>query len=177
MANTMSEIWRDINGYEGYYQVSSIGTVKSLERIGCDGRLIKSRILKPSKSNYGYLRVILYKFSEAKHFSINRLVALTFIPNPENKPQVNHLNGIKTDDRLENLEWVTYSENCKHAYDTGLNTTEKAVASIKRQIIDATNGKIYESISECARQNNINQVTLRYWLIGRNPNKSNFKFA
>lgn len=105
------EIWRDITGYEGLYQVSNCGRVKSFYHGG--------RILKQSLKR-GYMFVELYLNTNGKIHIVHRLVAQAFIPNPLNKLEVNHINGIKTDNRVENLEWVTRSENEQHAYDTGL---------------------------------------------------------
>ena len=120
------EIWADIEGYEGLYQVSNQGRVKSLARetIGNDGRKypFKETILKPRFMNAGYLIVNIHKERKMKSVSIHRLVAETLIPNPENKREVNHINGNKTDNRIENIEWCTSSENKTHAITTGLNT-------------------------------------------------------
>ncbi len=122
------EIWKDIKGYEGYYQISNIGRVKSLShsilrKNNCK-QTFKERILKDRyKQNRGLLT---YKIVDLtinnikKTFHIHRLVAIHFIPNPENKLEINHINGIKDDNRLENLEWSTMLENHEHAFANGL---------------------------------------------------------
>lgn len=115
------EIWKDIEGFDKY-QVSNTGLVRSKERIanhiyGKAKR--KSAVLKNYVRNTGYSYVTLYKNGKAKHHAVHRLVAEAFIPNPENKPQVNHLNSIRTDNNIKNLAWVTYSENIKHGYEFG----------------------------------------------------------
>jgi len=110
------EIFRNIKGYEGLYQISNLGRVKSLLR----KRVIVRRILSPSKGGWGYYHVTLCKNGESKNAKIHRLVALCFMSNPKNKPEINHKNGIKADNRIENLEWVTKSENELHAYKNGL---------------------------------------------------------
>jgi len=115
------EIWKDIDGYEGLYQVSNIGRVRSLPRTVPDGGRRKGMIMKPHISN-NYIHIGLYDRASKKNKSqiVHRLIAKTFIPNPLNKPQVNHINGIKHDNRVENLEWVTNAENMQHAFKTGL---------------------------------------------------------
>ena len=106
------EIWKDIPGYEGLYQASTFGRIKRLE----DEYQI---VLKYWDFN-GYPAVRLSKDNKQQDYTIHRLVAMTFLPNPENKTQVNHIDGNKYNSRLENLEWVTPSENMQHAVKTGL---------------------------------------------------------
>ncbi len=113
------EIWRDIEGYAGLYQVSNLGRVKSLG----NSKTRKEKILKPQTTRYGYLQVQLWKNGKAKFHTVHRLVALAFIPNPDNKPQINHKSEIRTqntvwvnedgtiDPEKSNLEWTSVKEN------------------------------------------------------------------
>lgn len=102
--------------------------------------------LKPTKDTKGYLRITLSKKSKQTTFKVHRLVAQTFIPNPENKPQVNHKNGIKTDNRVDNLEWATAHENTKHAYDNGLNLKPPAVKKLNEQQVLEIRAKFKKKI-------------------------------
>lgn len=102
----MKEIWKDIKDYEGLYQISSFGRVKSLYSKVNMGKILKTRI-----NNRGYCCVNLYKNSIMKSFMVHRLVAVTFIDNPDNKPCIDHINTIKTDNSVSNLRWVTHKEN------------------------------------------------------------------
>ena len=127
MAN---EIWKDIEGYEGLYQVSNFGNVKSLARIVHSKKRsdykIKEKILKQSDTTTGYKKVELHKDNEKrKSFKVHRLVAQAFIPNPENKREVNHIDGNKHNNNVNNLEWVTSSENKIHAFKMNLNPTKR----------------------------------------------------
>lgn len=106
------EIWLPIPDYENYHG-SNFGRIKSFKGS-------KQRILKPSITRYGYLQVFLSKKSKDKPFEIQRLVAQLFVPNPENKLEVNHKDGNKFNNHVSNLEWVTHSENMQHATRTGL---------------------------------------------------------
>ena len=122
------EIWKDIKDYEGLYQISNYGNVKSLpkERRNRRGVYIqKEKLLSLTNTSTGYKKVELVKDGKRKGFKVHRLVAQAFIPNPDEKPQVNHIDGDKTNNYVDNLEWVTASENSIHAYNTGLNSNKK----------------------------------------------------
>lgn len=108
----MEEEWRDIEGYEGLYQVSNLGRIKALERTV----IVPERIMTASTTKNGYSQVRLTKDKEAISILIHRIVAKAFIPNPDNKPEVNHKAGIKTDNRVSELEWNTKSENQTHSH-------------------------------------------------------------
>ena len=125
MDNEM-EIWKDIIEFEGFYQISNLGRVKNLSRNveSCYGtkRTIKEKILSPSKDREGYYIVSLSKENKKKTKPIHRLVALSFLDNPMDKKTINHIDGIKTNNKLSNLEWNTHSENSYHSFKIGLRT-------------------------------------------------------
>ncbi len=125
----MQEKWKDIKGFEGLYQVSNLGRVKSLERYKENhGKLqkVEEKIKTINIKNSGYQFVQLYKNNKYKNLMVHRLVAQAFIPNVNNKPQINHIDGNKLNNNVTNLEWITKSENEKHAWNAGLKQcTEK----------------------------------------------------
>ena len=117
------EIWCDIKDYEGLYRISNLGRVKSIIRYKQNhskSQLVDEIILKPSINNKGYYYVTLNKDGKQKHKIIHRLIAETFIPNPNNFPCVNHIDGNKMNNDISNLEWCSYSHNNKEAYRLGL---------------------------------------------------------
>ncbi|MDR1182031.1 MAG: NUMOD4 motif-containing HNH endonuclease [Bacteroidales bacterium] len=169
----MEEIWKDIPEYEGLYQISNLGRVKSL--FG-NNQKRRDKILKPALTNCGYLRTALTNHNKVCHLSIHRLVAITFIPNPEDKEQINHINGIKTDNHFKNLEWCSGSENMKHAYRIGLekpcdNGFKKAI-SIK----DDNGSRTYKSIREMCRSENIDRRHVQRVLHGEKSKYKKYKF-
>lgn len=152
----MKEVWKDILGYEGLYQVSNLGDVKSLPK-HCGNRPTQEKLCSQDWCR-GYKRVGLCKNSVLKHKQVHRLVAEAFIPNPENKPQVNHKNGIKTDNRVSNLEWTSVNENLNHARDVlGKKDAHPAikVAQIENNVIIA----IFGSVSEAKKKTLINNIS------------------
>lgn len=119
----MQEVWKDIQGYEGLYQVSNLGRVISIRKNRTNTPVqLKDQpiIMKLSLSSSGYCHVQLYKDGEYKTHNVHRLVANTFIPNPDKKPEVNHIDANKTNNSVSNLEWVTRMENLHHAASLGL---------------------------------------------------------
>lgn len=127
-----NEIWKDIQGYEGLYQVSNKGRVKSLDRIVelKDGskRSYKGKLLAPAANNRNYFQVFLCKDLKRQTFLVHRLVLQAFTPNPLNKPEVNHIDEDSTNNDLSNLEWCTSKENCNHG--TKIARASKPVKSI-----------------------------------------------
>lgn len=120
--------WKDIPGYEGHYQAHPSGQIRSVDKMvnARNGKRKKAgKVLNPGITWKGYERVSLSMNCKAKNHSVHKLILKTFTENPLNKPEVNHINGIKTDNRLENLEWCTPSENAIHSYGIGLHTRQK----------------------------------------------------
>ena len=121
------ELWKDIPEYEGMYQVSNLGRIRSLDRLTAFyntgervDRIRKGHVMQPGNSPNGYKIVRLSKDGKPKYFSVHKLVALLFVDNPNKYPQINHINGIKIDNIFSNLEWCTASINQTHAIKTGL---------------------------------------------------------
>lgn len=127
------EIWKDIPGYEGSYQASNLGRIKSLERTCYSTkkhnhkRLKKETIRKQTVNKHGYNCVLLSVSLERKLITVHRLVILSFKENPSKKQTVNHIDGNKLNNHIENLEWATWSENSKHSFDIGLQKPRKGI--------------------------------------------------
>jgi hypothetical protein len=113
----MEEIWKDITDFEGLYKISNLGKIKRIPSIKCK----KERYIAACLNDNGYYIIRLYKNSKGKCAKLHRLIAQAFIPTVEGKTFINHINGIKTDNRIENLEWCTKAENSQHAIKMGLH--------------------------------------------------------
>ena len=175
----MEEIWRDIKGFEGYYQVSNTGKMKSLERTVRSGRgyrIIPEKILEGYPDKDGYLYVQLWKNCICKNCRINRLVAMAFIPNPDNLPEVNHKDENKQNNYVENLEWCTTKYNCNYGTRTKMRAEKlegmkQSQETIKQRVektnkpvfsVDKESGLImwWESASEAGRVLGIDNGTI-----------------
>lgn len=173
------EIWKDIRDYEGIYQVSNLGRVKSFDIKDKLGRIRKGRVLKGCKNTKGYLLVNLYKNNMGCGKLIHRLVAQAFIPNPENKPQVNHIDENKTNNMVSNLEWSTSKENNNHG--THNERAAKTISKSKSIPIIATNLKTGKSrefygTNECARQLDLHDSNITSVLKGRYKQTGGYTF-
>lgn len=159
------EQWKDIQGYEGRYQVSDLGRVKAparyvrfVSKAGNDfQRLRAEKIIATQVQNSGYAIVhLLTDAHSRKALTVHRLVAAAFVPNPAGLPEVNHRDGNKANNHAANLEWVTRSENKLHAVAAGLNTQAVAVV--------APNGKTYPSIAQAAKAERVNHRAAAKWV-------------
>lgn len=168
--NLKNEEWRDIKGYDGRYQVSNYGRVRSLRLNKINGKF-KTLIIKPS-SRKGYLLYGLSKNGKTKTYSAHRLVALSFIENPNGYDQINHKNGIKNDNRVINLEWCNGSMNIRHAYDNNLINKKQPIFNkgnkFRKVIVKNENNDIvhvFDNMSVASKYMGINVGKLRSHLI------------
>ena len=145
------EIWKDVEGYEGLYQVNQFGEVKSLpKQIGL-GYITKEKILKPRCNNSGYLIVNLSKDGKGLNKTVHRLVAKAFIPNPEGLPEIDHIDGDKTNNVVENLQWISHVEN---------NRKKTTGIGIPKRVENVETGEIFETMTAAADKYNVSKVAI-----------------
>lgn len=176
----MLEIWKDIEEFKGCYQVSNLGNVRSLDRSivitnhkGTWIQHYKGDIMKQRTDRYGYKTVMLYADGQRKNCKIHRLVAIAFLSNPENKSTVNHKNGDKQNNAVDNLEWNTSAEQNIHAYKVGLKLIHcKPVLQIDIETEEVM--QEYPSIREAERQMKVSQGTISDCLNGKQKTCSGF---
>lgn len=163
-------MWKNVDGYNGCYQISSTGCVKSVQRTAIDGRVVKERILKPCIAGKGYKTVCLRKEGKTTRVYVHRLVCAAFVKNPKQLSVVNHKNGDKLDNDYRNLEWVSYSENNKHAYENNLKPSGEGFYSAKltnKDVLEIrANGK-YTTYQNIADKYGVSRSTIRDVLVGR----------
>lgn len=191
------EIWKDIEGYEGLYQVSNMGRVRSLERkvVRSNGTLFSatSKLLSIKKTN-GYVYVNLYSNGKGKTYSVHRLVALAFVDNPNNLPEIDHINTIRDDNRHANLRWtdrkgnmengitkITHKEACRHRVyaQSTLDALDKYRNKRKVAKCDIHNGEvleIYDTIRDAAVRNNVNEHSICNVCGGRRKSCGGYKW-
>jgi hypothetical protein len=171
-----SQIWKPIDGYLGFYEVSDRGMVRSVNRavsvLNGKTRKITGRTIAPKRHSQGYRFVALSKGGAINNRYIHRLVAAAFISNPMRLPLVNHLSGDKTDNRVANLQWVTHAENVQHAYDNGLNCNKGAAHHFAAGVIDNVLGKRFSTVKDWCAARGIPYSTGRNLLNGSNKSKT-----
>lgn len=157
----MQEIWKDVKGYEGRYKVSNLGRIKSTRK--WRGNKYKERYIESETLLHGYVgnTGYVYIHLDGKNCTLHRLIAKTFIPNPENKPQVNHIDGNKLNNNIKNLEWCTNKENAIHARKKGLLNERDSICGTKNGIkviqydLQMNIIKVWDSAKRAGRELNI----------------------
>lgn len=152
------EVWKDVLGYEGLYKVSDLGNIISLPR---KGTIKTEKLLKPKIDKDGYLCVTLYKNNTRKSYHVHRIVAMSFINNYDNLPQVNHIDGNKQNNNINNLEWCTNQENIQHAWEIGLKKRRYGKDNDKSKTVYQYSNElelinIYESTRDAERKTGFN---------------------
>lgn len=175
------ENWKDLNEL---YEVSSNGRVRSkaLKNYQAGSRIMskKEKILKFAERSDGYYIVNVSGYKHRRTWKVHQLVADVFLSNPKNLPIINHIDGNKKNNSVENLEWCTHKHNSQHAFDVLGNKANNVMFGSKnpasRKVVDSVSGNIFESIKAAATSVGINYATLRAMLVGKNKNKTSLEF-
>lgn len=177
------EQWADVRGFEGYYQVSSLGRVRSLDRHKLGRGRIKlsrqrGRLMKPKVDKYGYNVVQLSKDGQRTFTTVHRLVAMAFIPNPNNYDQVNHIDCDKLNNRTENLEWCTAKQNVIHAHKNGNGPNiKRGRHGFAKLVLNVEMGIFYDCGKDAAEAHCIHYDTFKDLMRGRRKRKNPFVYA
>lgn len=176
------ETWKPLVGYEGYYSVSDLGRVRSesreITKTNGSTYLAQKRILVTYKNKKGYLTCCISKGGSNTAPLVHRLEAISFLPNPDKLPEVNHINGIKEDNRLVNLEWCSGKQNVTHAIRIGLIKPRLGKDSAhKKAVINTLTKEVFHTLKEAAESVNISPENLSNKLNLRAKNNTNLKFV
>ena len=166
------EVWKDVVGFERAYQVSNLGRVKSKTRKG----VIAERLLRPFKNNQGYECVDLWDNNHKKKL-VHRLVAEAFIANPNNKKEVNHIDGNPLNNKVENLEWVSHKENMLHSHRVLHQRTVKGQVINNKPVKCLDTDEVFASASEAARQKGCSQSNITSVVLGKRSKAGGLKWA
>lgn len=181
----MEEIWKEITGFEGLYSVSNLGNIKSHSRKAniSNGkfRIMKERILKPQITFNGYHAIVLNNGDKHKMFKIHTLVATHFIDNKFNLKEINHIDGNKLNNHINNIEWCSRSQNVKHSYDSGLRVFNQKMRNALlnancRKVFCTKTRIIYDSVKDAAKTINVHPSTLSGKLNKKRRNNTTFKY-
>ncbi len=171
----MTEIWAPVRGFEGVYEVSNLGNVKSLDRVGTYGRFWPGKIISQSTINSGYLIVSLYDCGREEKRLVHRMVAEAFIENPLDKGEVNHKNEIKTDNRVCNLEWATRRENANYGTRNERDAKTKRIPIVR--ICPDGAVEYYASATDAAKSLGICRSIIHKCCKGKSKPRSGDKFV
>lgn len=164
------EIWKIIDGYNGLYYVSNLGNVKSFNKN-------KEIILKSNLQKNGYIALNLYKNGKRITYTIHRLVAKAFIENPNNLPQVNHIDGNKLNNNLSNLEWCDNGHNIREAFRLGLNSRKKGIENKRsKKIVNLKTNEVYYSLNEASIKLGMKRNKISYHLNSKNNTLNYLKY-
>lgn len=169
------ELWENVQGYEGLYQVSNLGRIKSLLFINNVCIKEREKILKIETNKKNRQHIALYKNGKRKNMAVHRLVAKAFIPNPNNLPQINHIDGNPKNNKVENLEWCSASYNMKHAYANNLLKLKKYNEKNSKAII-RNDGKKYNNSYDASKDLKVSACSIRDVLKGRTKSCKGFTF-
>ena len=175
----MTEVWKDIEGFEGRYQVSNLGEVRSLDQQCWNGHVFflkRGRVLKQKMSTSGYMRVSLGKDNDRY---VHRLVAGAFLPNADGLPQVNHKDENKLNNRVENLEWCTslYNMHYGNAVAVREEKLKRTHISNRRPVINLSTGTVYPSVTEAADKEGVHFMSISSCIRGKAKSAGGHRFA